>query len=129
MTPLKVAALTAGICAILSTVACEQEAGKFRAEVKTVDYRCENGERLQLKYVIPTSGEPNLATLSYRNQLIPMHQEPAASGVLYVADKGQPGYRWHTKGDEGILLMHTLGNGEVKTILQDCRSVTQAPQD
>ncbi|MFC6633665.1 MliC family protein [Microbulbifer taiwanensis] len=114
--------LTAGLFVLVSAVACEHGDSGFQAEIKKVDYLCENGQRLQLKYVTPHDGEPGLATLTYRNAIVPMHQERAASGVLYVADKGQPGYRWHTKGEGGVLLMHSLGNGEEEVVLRDCRS-------
>ncbi|SHF26196.1 Membrane-bound lysozyme-inhibitor of c-type lysozyme [Microbulbifer donghaiensis] len=125
MTRAKVCTLTAGLLLVVATAACEKQERGFAAEIHTVDYRCENGERLQLKYVIPTDGEPRLATLTYRNTMIPMHQEPADSGVLFVADKGQPNYRWHTEGGQGVLLKQSLGDGQVTEQLKDCRSAEQ----
>lgn len=99
--------------------ACDEEP---QVKMETVEYRCERGERLQFKYVTP-DGEPGLGVLTYHRSIVPMHQEPAASGVLYVADKGQPGYRWHTKGGEGILSKVPLGDGEEEVVLKDCRRV------
>ncbi len=98
-----------------------------QVEIETVEYRCENGERLKFKYVIP-DGELGLGVLTYHRSIVPMHQEPAASGVLYVADKGQPGYRWHTIGDEGILSKVSLGNGEEEVVLKDCRRAEVASE-
>ncbi|WP_346838116.1 MliC family protein [Microbulbifer sp. SAOS-129_SWC] len=109
--------LTCFACAALLS-ACHSDPG---VELKTVDYQCEDGESLQVKYVIAASG-PSMATLSYDNKLVPMHQERAASGVLYVADKDQPGYRWHTKGRDGMLLLQKMGEEEMQTLLGHCSS-------
>ncbi|SEA15058.1 Membrane-bound lysozyme-inhibitor of c-type lysozyme [Microbulbifer marinus] len=129
MTRVNVFSLASALLALAATAACEQQERGFQAEIERVDYHCENNERLKLKYVIPTDGEQRLATLTFRNKMIPMHQEPADSGVLYVADKGQPSYRWHVDGDRGMLLKQSLGNGEVTTQLEDCRSVEQTDDD
>ncbi|GAA5525835.1 hypothetical protein Maes01_02408 [Microbulbifer aestuariivivens] len=100
-------------------------------EIRSVNYECADGTRLQVKYGIPESG-PSMAVVTYANKLIPMHQEPSASGALFVADKGHPGYRWHTKGKFGILLLQQNGEGSSEIILQDCESIppnkTAAPQ-
>jgi len=108
-------------CIALATLltACKGGTTEPGVELKTVDYQCENGATLQVKYSLPDSG-PSMATLAYQNKLVPMHQERAASGVLYVADKGQPGYRWHTKGSEGMLMLENSGDGEAETLLKNC---------
>lgn len=112
--------LTCVVCAVLLS-ACKGGAAEAKMELKEVDYRCENGETLQVKYALPHSG-PSMATVTYRNKLIPMHQERAGSGVLYVADKGQRGYRWHTKGNEGNLMLEVMGE-DAQTLLKNCVAV------
>ncbi|SDK37528.1 MliC family protein [Microbulbifer yueqingensis] len=111
------AALTA--CAILVPAACDSGTGKSGGAVETRVYRCESGDQLEVKYLIPAQG-PAAATMTYGNKLISMHQEPAASGVLFVADKGFPDYRWHTKGRSGTLVLHRSGNGEGEVLLGEC---------
>ncbi|WP_250461776.1 MliC family protein [Microbulbifer litoralis] len=114
------AALTGFLCAGLLT-ACGYKTDGPDIAFETRSYRCENGERLEVKYANPDSG-PSMATLSYRGTLVPMHQEPAASGALYVADKGQPGYRWHSKGKSGMLMKQEIGETEEEVLLRDCIS-------
>lgn len=114
-------ALTGILCAALLS-ACDRQVREQRSDVdfQTRNYQCEDSATLQVKYTNPEQG-PSMALLIFDNKLVPMHQERAASGVLYVADKGHPGYRWHTEGDEGILLLHPNG-GDEHVILGDCRS-------
>jgi len=114
-------AIAGTLLALLSITACEHENNGLRAEVTNVLYQCENGGRLEFKYVVP-DGEPGLGILTYHNAIIPMHQEPTASGTLYVADKGQPGYRWHVEGNKGILSRQPFGNGEAEILFRDCLS-------
>ena len=113
-------ALTGILCAALLG-ACDQQVGNPRPNIvfNTIDYQCENGAQLQVKYANPEQG-PSMATLTYQNKLVPMHQERAASGVLYVADRGHPGYHWHSKGSEGVLLLYPNG-GDEQVVLRDCR--------
>ncbi|WP_193163063.1 MliC family protein [Microbulbifer hainanensis] len=113
--------LTCIVCAAL-VAGCNHDGRETSVDIRTVDYQCENSETLQVKYVMPQSG-PSMATLAFQNKLVPMHQERAASGVLYVADKGQPGYRWHSKGDGGILQLQELGEIETATVLKGCSAV------
>lgn len=113
-------ALAGILCAGLVT-ACSHKADGSDIAFETLSYRCENGEQLEVKYATPEDG-PSMATLSYDGKLVPMHEEPAASGALYVADRGQPGYRWHTKGDSGILSLQEIGGESEKTLLKDCVS-------
>lgn len=113
-------ALACLLCAGLLT-ACGYKAGGPDPAAEEMSYRCENGAQLEVNYVLSEEG-PSMATLRYRGKLVPMHQEAAASGVLYVADKGHPGYRWHTKGDGGVLSMQSLGDGQQKVLLKNCRA-------
>ena len=113
--------LTCIACAAL-IAGCSHDGRATSVDIRTVDYQCENNEALQVKYVMPESG-PSMATLAFQNKLVPMHQERAASGVLYVADKGQPGYRWHSNGDGGILQLQQMGEMESETLLNNCMTV------
>ncbi|KUJ83875.1 hypothetical protein AWR36_008670 [Microbulbifer flavimaris] len=104
--------------------ACEGGGREIDTVIRTVNYECADGTRLQVKYGKPESG-PSMAMVTFDNKLIPMHQEPAASGVLFVADKGHPNYRWHTKGQTGMLMLQKNGNRDFDVVLGDCESVQQ----
>lgn len=115
--------ILAGIAVPLLLTACarEDDATEVDMEFSTVSYQCENGERLEVKYGNAKLG-PGIALLNYQNKLISMHQERAASGALYVADKGQPLYRWHTQGDEGMLSRQSAGDDGDEELLKECRA-------
>ncbi|WP_237067817.1 MliC family protein [Microbulbifer guangxiensis] len=101
---------------------CEGGSRQIDTQIRTVNYECGDGTRLQVKYGKPESG-PSMAMLTFDNKLVPMHQEPAASGVLFVADKGHPDYRWHTKEDSAALSLRKSGEREFEVILYDCQSI------
>lgn len=111
------AALTA--CVALLPAACDSGTGRSDSTVETRIYQCESGHQLEVKYLTPSRG-PAAATLTYDNKLISMHQEPTGSGVLFVADKGFPDYRWHTQGQSGILILHGSGNNKGEALLGEC---------
>lgn len=108
--------------------ACEGGGREIDTEIRTINYECADGTRLQVKYGKPESG-PSMAMLTFDNKLVPMHQEPAASGVLFVADKGHPNYRWHTKGHSGMLSLRANGEREFEVVLRDCESVQHGATD
>ncbi|WP_237057508.1 MliC family protein [Microbulbifer sediminum] len=112
-----IAALSA--CCSLLLGACDSGSHRMKGEVDSLVYLCKGGAELAVKYLIPPQG-PATATLTYDNKLITMHQEPAASGVLFVADKGYPDYRWHTKGQEGRLVLYSSNDGDGEVLLGNC---------
>ncbi len=88
-------------------------------------YVCDGGAVLQAAYINPETG-PSLAVVGWAGMLIPMRAGPTGSGVRYIAFDEQASYRWHTKGDEGVLLFlladHTA---EEEVVLDGCRQVAQ----
>lgn len=99
-TILGTAALLAPFLAQAATTPVEQEQPAYQSSL--VNYRCEGGVAVQAAYLNIENGA-SFATLYYKGQLIPMHIARSGSGALYVADDEQNSYRWHTKGDTGVL--------------------------
>ncbi|UHQ53831.1 MliC family protein [Microbulbifer sp. YPW16] len=112
-----IAAMSA--CLTLLVGACDRGSHIMRGEVDSLMYLCDQGAELAVRYLTPSQG-PATATLTYDNKLITMHQEPAASGVLFVADKGYPDYRWHTKGQEGMLVLYSSNDKDGNVLLGGC---------
>ncbi|BAV76328.1 hypothetical protein PCAU_4119 [Pseudomonas chlororaphis subsp. aurantiaca] len=84
-------------------------------------YRCEGGVEVQAAYLNIDNGA-SFATLYYKGQLIPMHIARSGSGALYVADDEQNSYRWHTKGDSGLLsFLEADHTAKEQQLLKDCK--------
>ncbi|MBP5076602.1 MliC family protein [Pseudomonas chlororaphis] len=84
-------------------------------------YRCEGGVEMQAAYLNIDNGA-SFATLYYKGQLIPMHIARSGSGALYVADDEQNSYRWHTKGDSGLLsFLEADHTAKEQQLLKDCK--------
>ncbi|MGN7743896.1 MliC family protein [Pseudomonas sp. 22526] len=84
-------------------------------------YRCEGGVEVQAAYLNIENGA-SFATLYYKGQLIPMHIARSGSGALYVADDEQNSYRWHTKGDSGLLsFLEADHTAKEQQLLKDCK--------
>lgn len=84
-------------------------------------YRCEGGAEVQAAYLNIDNGA-SFATLYYKGQLIPMHIARSGSGSRYVADDEQNSYRWHTKGDTGLLsFLEADHTAKEQQLLKDCQ--------
>ncbi|AZC38834.1 MliC family protein [Pseudomonas chlororaphis] len=84
-------------------------------------YRCEGGVEVQAAYLNIENGA-SFATLYYKGQLIPMHIARSGSGALYIADDEQNSYRWHTKGDSGLLsFLEADHTAKEQQLLKDCK--------
>ncbi|WP_242487524.1 MULTISPECIES: MliC family protein [unclassified Pseudomonas] len=93
------------------------------AQSTVARYQCEGGMRIEAAYLNLPNGD-SFATLQYKGHLIPMHISQSGSGALYVADDEQNSYRWHTKGDRGMLsFMAADHTAEEESILKDCKEL------
>jgi membrane-bound inhibitor of C-type lysozyme len=107
-------------CAVDKTPA-EPSSRPYQSDVVT--YRCEGGVTFLAAYLNIEGGE-SFATLNYKDKLVPMHISPAGSGALYVADDEQNSYRWHTKGDVGVLSFLEADHTAIeKTLLKNCNAI------
>ena len=68
---------------------------------RNTQYRCDNGNRLEVVYTTAVDGILT-AMLSMDGQQYLMKQERTASGVRYVAD----GLAWWSKGEKGFLQLN-----------------------
>lgn len=88
-------------------------------------YVCDGGAVLQVAYINPQTG-PSLAVVAWAGKLIPMQAGPTGSGVRYIAFDEQASYRWHTKGDEGILLFMLADHtAREDVVLGGCKQVAE----
>ncbi len=109
----------------LALSACTKPSREHQHESQTARYHCENNQTVQAAYLNLKDGD-SFATLLYQGRLIPMHQAISGSGARYVADDEQNSYRWHTKGDKGILSFLAADHtAEEKIILRDCKTVSR----
>ncbi|AIG00957.1 lysozyme inhibitor [Pseudomonas fluorescens] len=107
-------------CAVEKTPV-EPSSRSYQSDVVT--YRCEGGVTLQAAYLNIEGGE-SFATLNYKGELVPMHVSSAGSGTLYVANDEQNSYRWHTKGDRGVLsFLEADHTATEETLLKDCSAI------
>lgn len=104
----------------------QKKAPAFQSSV--VSYRCEGGVTVEAAYLNIENGS-SFATLYYKDQLIPMHISRSGSGALYIADDEQNSYRWHTKGDLGMLsFLEADHTATEKDLLRDCKEQPPKPQ-
>lgn len=68
-----------------------------------VTYICERNVELPVVYINGLKNDESMAVIFTEGKLVPMRIWPAASGARYIALDEQDSYRWHTKGDEGVL--------------------------
>lgn len=86
-------------------------------------YVCDGGAVLQVAYINPAAG-PSLAVVAWAGELIPMQAGPTGSGVRYIAFDEQASYRWHSKGDTGVLLFLAADHtAQEEVVLAGCASV------
>ena len=111
--------LLAPLFAQAATTPAEPEQPAYQSSVAS--YRCEGGVEVQAAYLNIDNGA-SFATLYYKGQLIPMHIARSGSGALYVADDEQNSYRWHTKGDTGLLsFLEADHTAKEQQLLKDCQ--------
>ncbi|OLF53027.1 MliC family protein [Pseudomonas chlororaphis] len=118
-TILGTAALLAPLFAQAGAAPAEPEQPAFQSSA--AHYRCEGGVAVQAAYLNIDNGA-SFATLYYKGQLIPMHRARSGSGELYIADDEQNSFRWHTKGDSGVLsFLEADHTAEEQLLLRDCK--------
>ncbi|QLL11495.1 MliC family protein [Pseudomonas chlororaphis] len=111
--------LLAPLFAQAATTPAEPELPAYQSSLAS--YRCEGGVEVQAAYLNIDNGA-SFATLYYKGQLIPMHIARSGSGALYVADDEQNSYRWHTKGDSGLLsFLEADHTAKEQQLLKDCK--------
>lgn len=120
-TILGTALLLAPLFAQAATTPAPAEPRQPAFQSSLAKYRCEGGAEVQAAYLNIENGA-SFATLYYKGQLIPMHIARAGSGALYIADDEQNSYRWHTKGDTGVLsFLEADHTAKEQTLLKDCK--------
>ena len=88
-------------------------------------YRCTGGARLPVVYLNIKGGDA-FATMFVNGHLVLMLTGPTGSGARYIAVDGQPGYRWHVKGEVGNLYFLGPGPGASESlVLQECKAQRQ----
>ena len=111
--------LLAPLFAQAAATPAEPEQPAYQSRVAS--YRCEGGVEVQAAYLNIDNGA-SFATLYYKGRLIPMHIARSGSGALYVADDEQNSYRWHTKGDTGLLsFLEADHTAKEQQLLKDCQ--------
>ncbi|QQZ40319.1 MliC family protein [Pseudomonas sp. SK3(2021)] len=111
--------LLAPLFAQAAATAAEPQQPGYQSSLAS--YRCEGGVEVQAAYLNIDNGA-SFATLYYKGQLIPMHIARSGSGALYVADDEQNSYRWHTKGDSGLLsFLEADHTAKEQQLLKDCK--------
>ena len=85
-------------------------------------YRCAGGATLPVVTLNIKGGE-SFAALLVDGTLVLLRGAPAASGARYVAVDEQLGYRWHVKGEQGVLLHLAPDHTARETVvLHDCKA-------
>ncbi|MBX8824417.1 MliC family protein [Ochrobactrum sp. SFR4] len=121
--------LSAGLllCGFAGSVAA-QEADEMQALTK-VTYICERNVELDVVYINGLKNDESAAVLYTEGKLVPMRIWPAASGARYIALDEQDSYRWHTKGDEGILsFLEADDSAKEQTLFSNCVNKDKAAQ-
>ncbi|HWD14609.1 MliC family protein [Pseudochrobactrum sp. sp1633] len=111
-------------------------AGSATAQDKTdvqaltkVSYLCERNVELNVVYINGLKNDESAAVLSVDGKLVPMRIWPAASGARYIALDEQDSYRWHTKGDEGMLtFLEADHTAKEQTLFSNCVNKDKAAQ-
>lgn len=93
--------------------------------VVTATYECERGVRVPVTYVNADAGG-SIAVLQVEGSQVALEQAVSASGARYAPAGEGAGYRWWSKGDEGLLLFFPSGEAaEEETLLSECRALTE----
>jgi len=91
----------------------------FASESKI--HLCAGGASLPVVYLNIKGGD-SFAALYVDGTLALLRSGPTGSGARYVAVDEQQGYRWHVKGDEGMLLHLPADHTAHETVLlRDCK--------
>lgn len=91
------------------------------APVTKVTYICDRNVELPVIYINGLKNDESMAVIFTEGKLVPMRIWPAASGARYIALDEQDSYRWHTKGDEGVLsFLEADDSAKEQTVLDNC---------
>lgn len=108
----------------LSSTQYQVEAPAWNA--MRIIYHCHDmrGEPVTLPVIyLNTAPGESFAVVNYRQDSHLMRIWPAASGARYVAVDEQRSYRWHSKGDEGVLSFMEADHEAVdELLLKDCKA-------
>lgn len=116
--------LTLGAPLPFAVAAEEQQTPDIEQKV----YVCERGATIPVTYINTNDGD-SIAVAVIEGRHIPMTLAPSGSGARYVAIDEQQSYRWHSKGDEGILsFMEADHEAEEQTLLGECRATEASSQ-
>lgn len=93
----------------------------------TVIYDCEGDQNLQVAYLNIASGAA-FAVLYYNGELSVLRIAVSGSGARYVAVDEQNSFRWHTKGDSGVLSFLAADHtAQEEVLLRDCKATAHTP--
>lgn len=94
------------------------------APIFKVDYICERGVELQAVYINDPDSKESRAVIYTEGKLVPMNIWMSASGARYLAIDEQDSYRWHTKGDKGVLsFLEADDSATEQILLKDCAAI------
>ncbi|WP_439273146.1 MliC family protein [Pseudochrobactrum sp. HB0163] len=97
------------------------------APLTKVTYICERNVEVPVVYVNGLKNDESMAVISVEGKLVPMRIAPSGSGARYIALDEQDSYRWHSKGDEGILsFLEADDSAEEQVLLSKCVDKSKA---
>lgn len=123
------ALLTAGVLfTALTGAASAQDNNAIPAVVK-VTYICERNIELPVVYINNLKNDESMAVIMVDGKMVPMRNWKSASGARYLALDEQDSYRWHTKGDKGVLsYLEADDMAKEQFLLSDCVNKEQSAQ-
>jgi membrane-bound inhibitor of C-type lysozyme len=93
------------------------------AQIENVTYICERGATIPVTYFVFDDPDNTYVSAMVEGRLIAMRQNVSGSGALFVSIDEQQSYRWHVKGDTGVLTyLDADHTADEVVILRECAS-------